>query len=138
MALREIPGPGPKRKKKHNSLILEVPAWKKKVAKLSGMVFRIFVTFFSPSESHGREIAKYAVFRSFWPRTPLGTFEKFRAGVENGKTQFPDARGTFGGEIGLPQRFLPESAQLFYILDCCRPDPHGREIVKCRHIVIKK
>ena len=44
--------------------------------------------------------------------------------------QFPGARGTFGGKIRLPQKFLPEIAQLFYILRFGRPDPQGREITK--------
>ena len=51
--------------------------------------------------------------------------EKFRA--ENRKMQFPGARGTFGGKIRPPQKFLPEIAQLFYILRFRRPDPQGRE-----------
>ena len=40
--------------------------------------------------------------------------KKSRARAENGKMQFPGARGTFGGEIRTPQKFLPESAQLFF------------------------
>ena len=30
--------------------------------------------------------------------------------AENGKMQFPGARGTFGGETWPPQKFFPESA----------------------------
>ena len=56
--------------------------------------------------------------------------ERFRA--ENGKMQFPGARGTFGEKIPPPQEFLPKIAQLFYMLCFRRPDPHGREIAKYR------
>ena len=43
---------------------------------------------------------------------------------------FPGARGTFGGEIRAPQKFLPEIAQLFDFLRFGRPDSHGQEIAK--------
>ena len=49
----------------------------------------------------------------FWPVLGRGHLEKFRARVKNGKPRFPGARGTFGGKIRLPQKFLPEIAQLF-------------------------
>ena len=49
--------------------------------------------------------------------------------AENGKMQFAGARDTFGGEIRTPQKFLPESAHLCYILHFGQPDPHGREIL---------
>ena len=41
--------------------------------------------------------------------------EKSRGWAENGNKQFPGARGTYGKKIRTPQKFLPESAQLFYI-----------------------
>ena len=66
----------------------------------------------------------------FWPVPGRGHWDKFRTRVGNRKTQFPGARGTFGGEIRVPQKFLPEIAQLFYILRFGRPDPHGRKIAK--------
>ena len=44
--------------------------------------------------------------------------------------QFPGARSTFGGGIRLPQKFLPQKAQLFYSLSFGQLDPHGREIAK--------
>ena len=59
-----------------------------------------------------------------------GHVEKFRARVKNRKTRLPGARGTFGGEIRPPQKFLPEVAQLFCILRFGRADPDGREIAK--------
>ena len=58
--------------------------------------------------------------------------EKSWARAKNEKTQFPGARNTFGGEIRVPQKFISESAQLFYILRFNWPDPHGREIAKYR------
>ena len=36
--------------------------------------------------------------------------------AENGKTHFPGGRGTFQEKIRRPQKFLPESAQPFYLL----------------------
>ena len=46
----------------------------------------------------------------------LGHLKKFRARGENTKTQFLGARGTFGETIRPSQKFLPEIAQLFYVL----------------------
>ena len=66
----------------------------------------------------------------FWPVLGRGRLEKFRARVKNGKTQFPGARGTFGGKIRPPQKFLPEIAQLFCSLCFDRTAPQGREIAK--------
>ena len=66
----------------------------------------------------------------FWPVLGRGHVEKFKARAKNRKTQFPGGRGTFGEQIRPPQRFLPEIAQLFYILHFGRPDPQGRKIAK--------
>ena len=76
---------------------------------------------FWPTGPPGREIAKYRVSRPFWPRAAPWHWQKFRA--ENRKTQFPGARGTFGEKICPLQKFLPEIAQLVYILRFGRPDP---------------
>ena len=66
----------------------------------------------------------------FWPVLGGGHLVKFRARAENRKTQFPGARGTFGEKNRPPQKFLPKSVQLFYILRFDRPDPQGQEIAK--------
>ena len=44
--------------------------------------------------------------------------------------QFPKARGTFGGGIRPPQKFLPEIVQLFYILCFGELQPHGQLIAR--------
>ena len=61
-----------------------------------------------------------------WPVLGRGHLEKFRTQAKNGKTQSPGARGTFGGKIRPPQNFLPEIAQLFYILCFGRLDRTAR------------
>ena len=63
----------------------------------------------------------------FGPGQPLALRE-IRA--QNGKTRFPRARGTFGGEIRPSQKFLPKIAQFFYTLRFGPSDRHGREIAK--------
>ena len=60
----------------------------------------------------------------------LWHLQKSRGWAENGKMQFPSARGTFWGNIRTPHKFLPESAQFFYISCFGRPDPHWQEIAK--------
>ena len=82
---------------------------------------------FDRSDPQGREIAKYWVFRPFWPRAAPWHLDGFQ--VEHRKTRFPGARGTFGEKLDT-QKFLPKTAQLFYILRFDRPDPQGREIAK--------
>ena len=66
----------------------------------------------------------------FWPLLALGTLVKFQARAENTKMQFSGARGTFGGGIRPPQKFLPEIGQFSYGVCFGRPDPQGREIAK--------
>ena len=66
----------------------------------------------------------------FWPFLGGGHLEKFRARFKNRNARFPGAKGTFGGRIRPPQKFLPKIAQLFYILRFGRADPQGREIAK--------
>ena len=78
------------------------------------------------ADPQGREIAKYWFLRPFWPRTAPWHLNKFP--VENRKTQFPGARGTFGNKIHSPQKFLPKIAQLFWIL--CFGRPQWRKIAK--------
>ena len=56
-----------------------------------------------------------------------GHLEKFQARAENTKTQFPNARGTFGGEIRAAKKFLPRIVQFFYILCFGQPDRTGRK-----------
>ena len=65
----------------------------------------------------------------FWHVLGRRHLETFRAWDKNRQTQFPGARGTFRGEICLPQ-ILPEIEQLFSTLRFGRPDPQGREIAK--------
>ena len=64
----------------------------------------------------------------FWLVLGPGHLEKFRARAKNRKMLFPGARGTFEEKICLPQKFLPEIAQLFYVL--CFGRPEGRDIAK--------
>ena len=97
-----------------------------------------YILRFGRPEPNGRESAKNGGFRPLWPRTALGTYRNPGRGPKTEKTQFPGARGTFGGEIRAPQNFLPESAQLFCFLRFGRPDLNRREIEKYRHIVIEK
>ena len=87
-----------------------------------------YILRFDRPDPQGQEIAKYWVFRPFWPRSAPWHLEKFRA--QNRETQFPGARGTFGGETHPPQKFLPKIARLFYFLRFDRPDTQGREIAK--------
>ena len=87
-----------------------------------------YVLRFARPDSHGREIAQYGHFRPFWPRTAFGTWRN-RARAENGKTQFPGARGP---EIeGKSYHAIRDGCpQLFYPLRFARPDPQGQEIAK--------
>ena len=61
----------------------------------------------------------------FWPVLGRGHLFEIRARVRNGKPRFPRARGTLGGEIRPPQKFLLKIAHFFYILRFGRPDPQG-------------
>ena len=98
----------------------------KKLLPKSAQLF--YILRFDGPAPQGREIVKYWVFRPFWPRAAPRHLEKFRA--KNRKTQFPGARGTFGEKNRTPKKFLPKSAQLFYILYFDGPDPQGWEIAK--------
>ena len=60
-----------------------------------------------------------------WPVLGRGHLEKFQAQVENGKTQFPGARGTFGDKIQLPQKFLPKLSNFFTFFVLADPTPRG-------------
>ena len=42
--------------------------------------------------------------------------------------QFPGARGTFGGEIQPPQKYLPEIAQIFYTSVLADRTPRGGKL----------
>ena len=86
-----------------------------------------FAQFFYILRLGGQEIAIRGDFRPFWPRAALGTPWR---GPKREKTQFPGARGTFGGGIRPPQKFLPEIAQLFDVFRFGRPDRQGQEIAK--------
>ena len=66
----------------------------------------------------------------FWPVLGHGHSVKFSARAKSRKMQFPGARDTFVQKIRPPQNFLPEIAQLSYLLRFGRPDPQGREIAK--------
>ena len=84
-------------------------------------------------ESFSPKLRNFFIFCVLADRNPTGKksqnagflgpwhLEKFRA--KNRKMQFPGARGTFGGEIPPPQKFLPKIAQLFDVLRFDRPDP---------------
>ena len=61
----------------------------------------------------------------FGPGRPLALRDKPQGWAANGKCNFPVLGAILGGEIRTPQKFLPESAQPFYILRFGRPDPHG-------------
>ena len=119
-------GPGPETKK-HNFPELGT-LFRPPINFLPEIAQLLCILCFGPRDPQGQEIAKYWFFRPFWPRVAPWHLKKFRA--ENRKTQFPGARGTFGGEICPPQKFLPESVQLFYRLRFGPRDPQGREIAK--------
>ena len=121
------PGPGLKTEKR-NFLAIGVPKSKKKLPQYLGWLSATFSRFTLcptglPWAGNRKTLAWY--FRPFWPRTAFGTGGNPgpRADIET--MQFPGARGTFGGEIRTPQKFLTESAQLFYTLRFGRPGPHG-------------
>ena len=102
------------------------PKWNKNVTTLSGMVFRNFLgkNFLSigtPPIGNG-DLLGFGLVRG------PGHLEKFRAWAENRKMLFPGARGTFEEKICPPQKFLPEIAQIFYVLRFGRLE--GREIAK--------
>ena len=103
----------------------EQPKPKKKLPRYPG---QFPATFFFLSDPH---VVGNSDLPGVLPVLGRGHLDKFRARAENRKTQFPGARGTFGGDLRPPQKFLPEIAQLFYILRFGRPDPNGREIAKC-------
>ena len=66
----------------------------------------------------------------FWPILGLWHSVKFWAWAETTNTQFPSARGTFGGKIWPPKKFILETPQLYYILRFGQSDPHWWEIAK--------
>ena len=75
------------------------------------MVFRNFLgnnSFFGRTPT-GRKWWLSGILARFGPER----FEESRARAENTKMQFPGARGTFGGEVWPPQKFLPEFAEPF-------------------------
>ena len=72
-----------------------------------------------------REITKYWGFRPFWPRAAPWHLEKFR--VENRKTRFPGARGTFGKKTGRPQIFSQKLRNFFTLCVLTDPTPRGRK-----------
>ena len=82
---------------------------------------------FARPDPHVREIAKYGVFRPFWPRTTLGTERNPRAMPKTEKCNFPVLGALLWGKIRTPQNFRPESAQLFCTFRFGRPDPHGEK-----------
>ena len=84
------------------------------------MVVRNFFTFYvSDRTPRGGKSQTMGVGVSghFGLGRPLARRE-IRGWAKKGKMQFPGARGTFGGGIWTPQKFLPESAQpfTFYVL----------------------
>ena len=81
-------------------------------------------------DPHGREIAKYGGLRPFWPRTALGTYRNPGCGPKSVKHNIRVLGAPFGERIRTPQNFLPESAQVSYILRFGRLNPHGPEIAK--------
>ena len=59
----------------------------------------------------------------FWPVLGLGHSEKFRARAKNRKTQFPAARGTFGGKSGRPKSFSLKLHNFLHFTFCLTGQP---------------
>ena len=127
MALGEIFRP---KTEKHNFLELGGILQRKSVRpkRFSQKVQLFYILRFGRPDPQGQEIAKYGFFRPVWPRAALGT--ERNSGPKTEKCNFPELGALFWGEIHPPQKFLPKSAQLFYILCFRRPDPHRRQIAK--------
>ena len=68
----------------------------------------------------------------FGPFRAFGTWRNSGPRRKTRKTQFPGARGTFGGEIRPPTKFLLEIPQLFYFFP---PGPPRTE--NCKILVFK-
>ena len=81
---------------------------------------------FGRPDPQGREIAKYCVFRAFWPRAAPWHSEKFRA--ENRKTRFPRARGTFGGKNWTPKSFSRKLRNFFTFCGLTDRTPRGGKL----------
>ena len=79
---------------------------------------RNFLHFTFRPTRHGRQIAKYWGFRTFWPRAAFATSRN--SGRETDKHNFRP-----------PKKFSPKIRFFFYSLRFGRPHPQGREIVKC-------
>ena len=109
---------------KRNFLALGVPKLRKKRV----VVRNFFTPYVLPNRTPRG--GKYRYFRSFWPRMALGTYRNPGAGPKTEKCNFPVLGTIFWGGFQKPRKFLPESAQLFYILHFGQPDPHGREIAQ--------
>ena len=93
LALEEIPGPGRKRKKR-NFLVLGVPKQKKNLPRYPGWLSATFLhVIFWPTGPSGAGNQEKRVFQAILAQDGLWHLEKSRARAENGKTQFPGARG---------------------------------------------
>ena len=105
---------------------------------LSGMVVRNFLTFYIlPDRTpKGRKSRNTGILGHFDLGRPFALREIPGLGRKQKICNFPvlgallGGKSTFGGEIRMPQKFLPESAHFFYILRFGQPDPHRREIAK--------
>ena len=73
--------------------------------------------YISGSARPGAENCEIRGFYAILAEDRLWHLEKSRGWAENGKMQFAGARGTFGEKIWTPQKYLPESAQLYVLAD---------------------
>ena len=122
MALREIPG----RKQENVISQSEGHFWGKKpdTQKFLPKTAQLFyILRFDRPDPQGREIAKYCVFRPFWPRAAPWHLEKFRA--ENRKTRFPGARGTFATKNRTPKSFSRKLRNFFAVCVLTDRTPRG-------------
>ena len=96
-----------------------VPKRGKKVTMLSGMVVRNFFTLLVLPDRTLRDgkSRNTGISGHFGPGRPLALRE-IPGLAENGKIQFPGARGTFGGESGRPKNFSPKvrNSSTFHVL----------------------
>ena len=85
---------------------------KKNVTTPSRIIFRNFLgnNFFFGLTPRWSQRVVYWGFGLFWA---AGHLEKFRARVKNGKTEFPGARGTFGGKSVSAPKFSPNNCATF-------------------------
>ena len=109
-ALREILGPGQKRKTQFPGA--RGPEIEKKVTMLSGMVVRNFFTccILTDRTPRGGKSQNTGILGPFGLGQPLGQ-EKFHA--ENRKTRFPGARGHFWGGNLSPRKVSPKNCATF-------------------------